>query len=153
MDTQTITIMIYPPFRKPEPWSVEAYIFGIWAVHAPYPDDYWEWGSRHFAWNITHLPSGRIGYHADDQDTALEAARRLAAMDEPNVIVDGETEYNDHVVPHIAPLSIEWIKAATDALSGLELWVTPGDDIVEASRLCDYLKSSTRYAPQFAAAN
>lgn len=153
MDTQTITVMIYPEFRKPEEWSTEAYVFGIWAVHEPHPDDYWDWGARHFGWSITHLPSGRIGFHANDKDVALEAARRLAVMDEPSVTVDGNAVQNGHIVPRIEPLSIAWIKAAVAALDGLELWATPGEETVELPKLHDLLRGSKRYAPQFAAAN
>lgn len=155
METQTITVMIYPPFRKPEEWSVDAYIFGIWAVHEPHKED--DWGSGRFDWSITHVPTGRLAFVANKQGDALEAARRLAVMDEPTITAMEDVQCSEivggHEVPSIEPLSIAWIKVAADALDGLEIWATPANEIVALSELYDHLRSRNRYKPQFATAD
>jgi hypothetical protein len=122
LSRQSVSITLYPLHYAPELWTFEADVFGVWAVHEAHHRDPYE-----VPWRVTHMPSGCMAFVAFEQQQALEAARRLAAMDEPELVVMES--------PQLTPISPQWRMTAARALDGVGVYVLRGDAPVPVGEL------------------
>jgi hypothetical protein len=113
MQTVTIPVMNHEK-REWFSWSVEAYVYGDYAVHRPHPDD----GLRRDLgyWYVTHIPTGRIVLSGRKYDQVLRCARALPPLNATGY-VDG---------PDGLPLPVfdrvEWAKAAVVAVGDADVY-------------------------------
>jgi len=124
MDTQELTLTIYPEghtFGESEQWTVQASIFGEWAVHEVHPRDD---GAKmlNLGWQITHIPSGAIAYIGRDREQLLEAARLLSEFSLSEMrVYQGEDNR-----PKLPPLSLTFMRKANECVVDLDIYAVCG---------------------------
>lgn len=117
IEKQQIEISIYPPYSRGVLWQTTGYVFGHWAVHKRHPDEHGV--PSIYRWHITHMPSGVRGFVAKSKIQAIQAAKRLAGIVPPKIVIEQDDEWYR---PAVKPVDIGWICASAAALQGLEVW-------------------------------
>lgn len=118
MDTklQTITMTIYPYATEKCDWTLEAYVCGDYAVHKPRPSD--EAVNELADWVISYIPTGSMALASLFLEDAIVVAKRLDALEKPDVKV----EYRDGIYQHVPPASDAWLTKVMKAAKGLEVF-------------------------------
>lgn len=101
----------------PEEKTILAYVFGDWMTHKPLAGDdaLREDGMK---WVITHKPTSALAYVSKKVGPAKEACRRLDKTMQP----DSQVARRENGMFYLTTLSLEYIRASSQAVSGLEIW-------------------------------
>lgn len=138
MKEQSVTFYIYPEGNpQGEQWTTSAYVVGDWAVHRPHPRERSIVGD--YSWHITHTPSGVLGFVSKSKYRAIQAAKRLREIEQPTVeIAHGEPGE----MPHVVPLSLEWVQLCGEKLQGLDVLGVAAYALVTPERLYQFAQES-----------
>lgn len=137
MKKQQLEFMIYPRFEEPKLWQLSGFIFGNWAVHKQHPKE-----AAELYWIISHVPSGVAGFECEKFVVACQAARRLAAMEQPPVVIINAGKANACV----KPLPLKWVEKSANLLADMDILCRVGDALVHPSQLIEYIERSRDYA-------
>lgn len=113
MQTITLQVMDHEK-RTPFLWSVEAEVYGDYAVHQPHPDDTLRRSLGY--WYVTHVPSGRVVLFGRKYGQVLRCARALPPLNATG-IVD-----NPDGLPLPVFDRVEWAKAAVVAVGDADVY-------------------------------
>lgn len=130
-ELQNISFIIYPEGEEPRPWQLQAYIYGVWAVHRHHPDE-----SPEKYWCISHAATGCRAFSCRHLDVAIHAALLLAELEPPAVIISTK----DEGVPAVAPLPIEWIEESVKQVKDMPLWVDNGGEFISVDEAIELIR-------------
>lgn len=127
---QQLTINVWPKRKgKPQKWSIQAYVYGDWAVHVAHPRD--PLGVMLLGWRITHVPTGSCAYATRNREVAIEVAQKLAQL--PSLTVNLIPAI--HAMPSVETPPLEWVLAASEALAGMDIWAVSGGRLIRPGQL------------------
>lgn len=131
MEKQALTFKIYPKGKPPKECRFDCWVFGVWAVHRPHPDE----GAQR-DWIVSHAPTGVSAFESGSFVVAVQAAKKLMAIEPPAVKVVEEP--GD--MPHVVPLPIEWIEMCAESLIGMDIFCRAGDRLVSPEWIVLYTR-------------
>lgn len=125
MKKQRLTLTCITLDDLPDEQTFDCFVFGVWAVHRPHPNADPNW------WHVTHIPTSAIAFVTQRYTQALMAARRLAALDPPDVSV--KTGYGGRL--SLSKLPKGWQQHSLEVVSDLDVYVGCAGSLVRPYEL------------------